>query len=481
MRSIVPCLRSPRPSRVGVHLFGLVLVLAFAAVSAARADEVDDLLAAEVRKGHLPGVSVAILREGEPLRTAAAGLADLELAVPVDPATVFQIQSITKTFTAAAIQILADEGRLGLDDPVAKHLPGTPDSWKSITLRHLLTHTSGIKDFINSPTASLRLDVTEEEVLRATAERPVDFAPGERYAYSNTNYHLLAMVIRKLTGQAYGEFLRDRIFLPLGMTHTRVLSLTAVIPGRASGYHWTGAGFRQGDFVAESILSYGGGGVLSTAPDLALWARVMLRKGGGILKPEAVAAAWTRMRLADGKESGYGLGWGLGEVEGHREVSHTGGHVTGFSTCLSIYPDDRLAVVVLVNRTGANPARIARRLAGLYVPALAPRPPAPIEDREPETAALVRDCLGRVSDWRLERNLFTPEMWQVLESERESIQAQARMLGAPGAIELLARSTSPGLRTSRFRVRFAGGAVFVMSVVLDADGRITGWQTSEEE
>ena len=181
----------------------------------------DDLLTAEIQKRHLPGLSVAVVRDGEIIKTAAYGLADLELDVPATPKTVFQIQSITKTFTAAAILLLAEEGKLALDDPVAKHLEGTPDSWKGITIRHLLNHTSGIKDFINDATASLRLEVTEEEVLRATASRPLNFPPGERWAYSNTNYHLLAMIIRKLSGQWYGDFLRERIFVPLGMTDTR--------------------------------------------------------------------------------------------------------------------------------------------------------------------------------------------------------------------------------------------------------------------
>jgi CubicO group peptidase (beta-lactamase class C family) len=347
----------------------------------ARADAVDDLLSAEIQKQHLPGISVAVVRDGQIIKTAACGFADLELGVPATPRTVFQIQSITKTFTSAAILLLADEGKLSLDDPIAKHLEGTPDSWKNITIRHLLTHTSGIKDFINEPTASLRLDVSEEDVLEATAPRPLNFQPGERYAYSNTNYHLLAMIIRKLTGKWYGDFLRERIFVPLGMTNTRPVSLSAIIPNRASGYFWTGQGYRKGAFIAESILSYGGGGILSTAPDMALWAQALM--SGKLLKPEALTQAWTPARLKDGATAGYGLGWGLGRVEGHREMQHSGAHATGFSSFLAIYPDDRLAVVVLLNRGAADPGRIAHRVAGIYIPELAPRPEKPVEGKKP--------------------------------------------------------------------------------------------------
>ena len=354
------------PNRTTLVFLALLLLAPTSAP--ARADAVDDLLCAEIQQRHVPGLSVAVVRDGRVIKTAAYGLADLELGVLATPKTVFQIQSITKTFTAAAILLLVDEGKLSLDDPIAKHLEGTPDSWKDITIRHLLSHTSGIKDFINEPTASLRIDVTEEEVLRATVGRPLNFAPGERYAYSNTNYHLLAMIIRKLTGKWYGDFLRERIFIPLGMTDTRPVSLSEIIPSRASGYFWTGRSYRRGDFIAESILSYGGGGILSTAPDMALWARAIM--AGKLLKPEAITQAWTPARLKGGATTGYGLGWGIGSVEGHRELNHGGGHATGFTSFLALYPEDHLAVVVLLNRGGANAGRIARRVAGLYVPEL---------------------------------------------------------------------------------------------------------------
>ncbi len=344
----------------------------------AHADKVDDFLAGEVQKRHLPALSVGVVLDGQLVKTAAYGLADLELGAPATPATVFQIQSITKTFTASAILILVEEGRISLEDPVSKHLDGTPESWKSITIRHLLSHTSGLRDFINQPVASLRLEVTEEEVLRSMAALPLQFVPGERYAYSNTNYHLLAMVIRKLTGKWYADFLSERIFTPLGMTHTRPVSLSAVIPNRASGYFWTGQAFRKGDYIAESILSYGGGGILSTTPDMVLWAQAMM--SGKVLKPETIVHAWTPAKLNDGRASGYGLGWAIGSLEGHREVNHSGAHATGFTSFLGIYPEDRLAVIVLLNRGGFEPSRIARRLAGIYIPALASRSEKSSED-----------------------------------------------------------------------------------------------------
>jgi len=454
----------------GIRGLSLVALLFAPGLARVHADAVDDLLSVEVQKRHLPGISVAVVRDGQVIKTAACGFADLELGVPATPKTVFQIQSITKTFTSAAILLLADEGKLSLDDPISKHLDGTPGSWTNITIRHLLNHTSGIKDFINEPTASLRLDVTEEEVLRAVADRPLNFQPGERWAYSNTNYHLLAMIIRKHTGK--------RIFIPLGMTNTRPVSLTDIIPNRASGYFWTGAGYRKGDFIAESILSYGGGGILSTAPDMALWAQAMM--SAKLLKAEAIAQAWTPARLNSGETAGYGLGWGIGRVEGHREVNHSGGHATGFTSFLGIYPEDHLAVVVLLNRGAANPSRIARRVAAIYVPELALRPEKAVEDKEPETAALLKDCIAKSADLRLEEGRFTPEMWKVVDSQKGQIQAEVKALGALQSLDLLSRAENNGFKTSRYRAAFANGTL-IISLTLDREGRISGMKSDEED
>ena len=469
-------LLTPSPHRSALVLLAGLLLVPIA--PSARADAVDDLLSVELRARHLPAIAVAVSRDGQVVKAAAGGFADLELGVPATTGSVFQIQSITKTFTAAAILLLADEGKLALSDPVAKHLDGTPDAWKDITIRHLLNHTSGIKDFINEPTASLRLDVTEEEVFRATAPRPLNFPPGERYAYSNSNYHLLAMIIRRLSGQWYADFLRERVFLPLGMTNTRAVSLTELIPHRASGYVWTGRGFQRGDYVAESILSYGGGGIVSPAPDLVLWGQALM--AGKVLKPESLAQAWTPATLNGGGTSGYGLGWGIGNVAGHREINHSGGHATGFSSFLGIYPEDRLAVVVLLNRRGANPARIARRVAGLYVADLAPQPEKPIEDQEPETTARLRECITNTPDWRLVEGQFTSAMWSTLETQRADLQASAKALGPLQSLELLSRDGPKEARVSRYRAAFANGTV-ILSLTRDAEGRISGLNSGEED
>jgi CubicO group peptidase (beta-lactamase class C family) len=357
-----------------------VLVVTQSAVAAA-ADHaaVDGYIRAQMDRHKIPGLSLAVVKDGRVVYEKTYGLANLELNVPVTADTLFQIQSITKTFTAAALMLLVEEGKLSLDDPVSKHLDGTPDTWKAITLRHLLNHTSGIKDFINEPTASLRLDVTEADVLTATAPRPLNFAPGERYAYSNTGYHLLAMVIRKVTSQSYGDFLAARVFKPMGMSHTFVQDLSAVLPGRASGYLWRDGKIVNGNFIAQPILSYGGGGILSTAADLAKWDAAL--RGEALLKKPTLEQMWTPATLNDGKPSGYGLGWGVGAYDGHRYVQHSGSHATGFQSFMRRYLDDGLTVIVLINQSGrADPGKIVAAVVAMFDSRLAP--PAPTDPPE---------------------------------------------------------------------------------------------------
>jgi D-alanyl-D-alanine carboxypeptidase len=356
--------------------FPLLLSLILAVVS--RADSIDDYITSEIAAKHIPGLSLAIVRDSKVDKLAAYGLANVELSVAASPQTVFQIQSITKTFTSAAILMLMEQGKLALDDPIGKYLDGAPDTWKSITLRNLLSHTSGIKDFINEPTASLRLDVTEDQVLKATAPRPLNFQPGEKYAYSNTNYHLLAMVIRKITGKSFGDYLKERIFTPLGMTNTRIVSLSDIIPNRAAGYFWEDRKLHNGTYIAQSILGYGGGGIVSTAEDMAKWAIAL--DGETLLKKSTFELAWTPMKLNDGSNSVYGLGWGIGAVNGHRTVGHSGAHATGFTSAIIRYRDDNLSIIVLTNSRSADPSAIARHIAGMCNPAL--KPPPPPKDKE---------------------------------------------------------------------------------------------------
>jgi hypothetical protein len=211
---------------------------------------------------------------------------------------------------------------------------------------------------------------------------------------------------------------------------------------------------------------------------MALWAIVVM--SGKLLKPETIESAWTPARLQGGGTAAYGLGWGIGRIEGHRIVSHTGGHMTGFTSALSIFPEDHLAVIVLLNRGGADPGRLARRVAGIYLPELAPPPAKPIEDKAPEIAALLRKSIVKIAEQGLDEAQFTPGMWKILSPQKEMIERQTKSLGTLKSLELLSRSESSGLRHSNFRATFAS-QILTISFDLDRDGKIAGLEASEAE
>lgn len=435
---------------------------------------IERIVREEMSAQKIPGVSVAVVKDGKVAYSKGFGLANVELGVKATDRTVYQIQSVTKQFIAAAVMLLVQDGKLGLDDPLSKHLENTPESWKEVTIRHLLTHTSGIKDFINEPTQSLKLEVTEQDVFDASAARPLNFKPGEKYQYSNTNYHLLAMVIRKLTGKAYGEFLAERIFKPLKMDDTTIVSLRGIVERRAAGYLMEGGKMRNGEYVAQSVLSYAGGGVMSTVLDMAKWDVAL--DGDTVLTPASKKEMWSPMKLRDGGLSAYGFGWSLGSINGHRELAHSGGHVTGFTSFYAKYPDDRLSVIVLTNAGWGNPAKVAREVAGVFVPALKPEEPKPIEDKEPGVRALLEKVLQQARSQNLDLSLMSERMKQVLTPEM--VRQGAEMLkdyGKVVKIELVKRETVRGVKVSTYRVHFEKAKIYCV-LALGEDGLIEGLQ-----
>ena len=445
------------------------------AIPAEQTTRVDEIVQQAMQKQGIPGVSLAVVQDGRLVLAKGYGMANIELQVPATPETVYQIQSITKSFTATGIMLLVEEGRIRLEDKISAHLENTPGTWQEITVRHLLTHTSGIKDFINDPTASLRLDVTEEEVFKATAPRPLNFQPGERYAYSNTNYHLLAMIIRKLTGKSYGDFLRERLFQPLGMSDTEVNRLSAIIPHRAAGYQMAADGWRNGELIAPSILAYGGGGLLSTVRDMAKWDAALYSES--ILKKTSLEQMWTPATLNNGKSTDYGLGWSIQSVAGHRCLSHDGAHITGFQTSFNRYVDDRLTVVVFSNCMGLGVDRLAQRVAGVFVPKLTPREYKPIEDKEPQIAARLKSIYAQWIAGESNNEPLTPQLAKSL--RKEELQYLVQAFGPMQSLVLVARREDGDLRRYRYLATFPRRQ-FIIVVGLNKDDLIADFHTEPE-
>jgi D-alanyl-D-alanine carboxypeptidase len=390
-------------------------------------EAINQFIESQMRKQQIPGLSLAVVKDGKLLLTRGYGLADVELNVAATPETVFQIQSITKTFTASAIMMLSKEGKVGLDDEIGKYLQGVPEPWKGITIRRLLNHTSGIKDYINEPYASLRLDTTDEEVLSETAKRPLNFAPGEKYAYCNTGYLLLGMVIRKVTGEPYGEVLRKRIFEPLGMSNTRVVSLKEIIPKRASGYGVAEGKLVRGEYVAESVLSYPGGGVVSTVLDMAKYEAIWLR--GQVLEESTIKEMWTPGTLNDGSRTLYGFGFGINDLRGQRMITHSGGHMTGFSSRYAVFPRQKMSVIVLSNRSEANTDVIVQGVAGLIDEQL--QAPGMLKEKaedDPKLAEMLAKAVGSLA--RDEANaMITSPLAKALNEEQKTMLKAALPTG----------------------------------------------------
>ena len=318
-------------------------------------DGVNAFVEGLMQKRHIPGVSVAVVRDGSVVLEKGYGLANLELGVPATENTVYQLASVTKTFTATAVMMLVQEGKLALDDKITERLPDLPAAWGKVTIRHLLSHTSGIKSYtsVRDFHKTSRKDYAQREILDLVAKEPLEFTPGEKWNYSNTGYFLLGMLIEKVGGKPYGEFMAERVFKPLNMAHTRANDLRAIIPNRAQGYEWNGKELRNGEYVSPS-QPFAAGMLVSNVSDLVKWDAALTKHT--LLDEPSLQRMWTPTRLSKGEETGYGFGWQTTKVNGHRLVSHGGG-IPGFSTELSRFPDDKLTVIVLTNSDGGHSGR----------------------------------------------------------------------------------------------------------------------------
>jgi CubicO group peptidase (beta-lactamase class C family) len=357
------------------------------------ADAVDDFVEAYRQRHQVPGLSLAICRDGQVVKARGYGLANVELDVPVKPETVFQSGSVGKQFTAMAVLMLVEEGKLSLDDSLAKHFPGSPSAWKNIMIRHLLTHTSGIMDW-EYKELDYRRDYTEDELVKVAQKLPLDFPAGTHWSYSNTGYVLLGVLIRKASGMFYGDFLKERIFQPLGMESTRIISEVDIVKNRAAGYELRDGKLENQSWVSPSLNTTADGSLYLTALDLARWDAAL--GAGRLLKKESYDLMWSPVRLGDGTTYPYGFGWGLDVQRGDRVIAH-GGSWQGFRTAITRYPDRKLTVIALANLAEAEPERVASTVAGLAEPALAPpAADARVADPDPARTAALRAVL---EDW----------------------------------------------------------------------------------
>ncbi len=376
------------------------LSLALCAAVPAAADSVDDYVRAVMQKKKIPGVSIAIVRDGSLTKAEGYGFANVELSVPASADTIYQSGSTAKQFTAAGILLLAEEGKLSLDDRLSKHFPDGPSAWHRITIRQLLTHTSGIKDYEGESDLDLRRDYDDDALLKVMTGLPIQFEPGTQWSYSNSGYLTLGLLTSKLAGKHWSEFQAERLFGPLGMTTTRVISEKQIVKNRAAGYELSENGELQNQaWVAPSLNRLADGAIYYTVKDLAAW-DVALRERK-FLKPASFDAWWTPVRLTNGTSFQYGFGWDIAEQRGERLIEH-GGSWQGFRAAIARYVDQGLTVVVLANLSAAEPEAMAHALAGLVEPKLRlPDAAATLTDPDAGRAARLRGVLAAWADSRV--------------------------------------------------------------------------------
>jgi CubicO group peptidase (beta-lactamase class C family) len=336
---------------------------------AALADPVEDAVRAAMEQQKIPGLALLVAKNGKTVRAQGYGLANVELQVAVRPETLFQSGSMGKQFTAAGVMMLVEEGKVGLDDSVKKYFPDAPASWDAITVRNLLSHTSGIKNYTEGQ-IDYRKDYSEADLLKMAEGMALDFAPGENWHYSNTGYALLGILIHRVTGEFYGDFLQQRIFRPLGMSSTRVMSEADIIPNRSSGYRLVKGELKNQEYVSPTLNTTADGSLYFNVLDLAKWDAALYTEK--LLKRASWQQVWTPMKLKNGHATDYGFGWFIHEANGHRLYEHAGAW-QGYSTGIARYVDDQLTVAVLTNldEDHARPMDIAHAVAALYNAALA--------------------------------------------------------------------------------------------------------------
>ncbi len=396
---------------------------------------IDHLVRRTMDEARIPGVAVAVVRRGEVVLSKGYGVANLETGTPVTAETMFQSGSLGKQFTSAGVLALVEDGRIGLDTSVRIYIPEAPESWQTITVRHLLTHSSGIPDYTGE-NFDYETDYTEIDLVRMASELELEFPAGSRWNYSNTGYVMLGVILGRVTGDNYWEFLRERIFDPAGMTTIRVNTENDIVLNRARGYLPVEGGWRHAGYVAPTTNTTADGSMLLNLHDLIAWNEAVRNRR--VLQSESWDIILSPMTLTSGRTYPYGFGWFLDEVGGQIIHQH-GGAWQGFVTQFTRFTGDDLAVIVLANARSVAPSELANGIAALLNPALAPVPPptTPIRDTDPTATTFVREILSKVASGNLELADFAFVRQTVFPRMRTALTSALQGLGSPDRLELL--------------------------------------------
>ena len=468
------------------------LAMAVVLIAQARADtlapadlepQVDKFVQAEMQREKVPGVAVGIFQHGEIIMAKGYGYSNIELQAPVSPETVFQSASVGKQFTAVAVMLQVQDGKLDLDESITNYFPDAPASWQLITVRNLLNHTSGIPDYSfekvegGGEAFDQRHDYSEDEMRLNFYTLPLEFEAGSRWKYSNTGYALLGFLVRRVSGQFYGDVLAERVFKPLGMNTARVISERDIVMNRAAGYEMVDGQIKNQEWYAPPFLTMADGSLYLSLNDYLAWDRGL--RAGSILTPQSWEQIYTPVRLNSGKTYPYGFGWSIDESNGGPWYHHSGSW-QGFKLYFSRYLADDLAIAVLANLDDATPWRFVDGIATIIGPQLAlVQAVTPIADDDPAATAQAHEWLEALAQGKLKEESFAYPS----QGLQQQLKDYARLLGPLGALQsldLLHRRELGDDLESSFVASYPGKKLRVY-LVLTPDKRIAGIDISPQQ
>lgn len=455
--------------------FLLIAILLFifpaASYSQQKPDKIDQYIEIQMRRQKIPGLSIAVVRDGKVIKARGYGLANLETNTPATEKTVYKIASVSKQFIAAGIMLLVREGKISLDDSVTKYITEAPDTWKPITIRHLLSHTSGlVRDIPNFDGLKV---ISDTESIKSAFPAPFRFAPGTKWAYCNVGYYTLAEIIRRISGKPWPDFFNEHIFMPVGMTQTQTTNVYDIIPNRANGYSPSKGGIENASVWYALRPS---GGFISSVLDMAKWDAALY--SDNILKAATKEEMWRSVKLADGSDAKYGLGWFVDTVNGHRWIHHDGG-VPGFNSNFDRYVDDGLSIIILCNWDDADIIKVSENVAGFYIPQLTPASEKAIEDSEPEITTKVKKLIDGFIKADPDMSLFALDIAADLNDKvKKTMSFELAASGKINSITLVEKAVKDDKHTYRYRLDYKNDSFFFICT-FDKNNKIVGFGTRD--
>ena len=331
--------------------------------------KVDSFISLQLADKNIVGLSLSVMREGKIIYANGYGYANLEHKIKATDSTVYLMASVTKTFVAVATMMLAEKGTILLDDSIGRYISGLPSHWNIVTIRQLLSHTSGIKGNIDWPppcTEELKYDnfnYTRADVIKETACLPLSFTPGEKWEYSGRGYYVLGMLIEAVSGKTFEQFLKENIFDPLLMNNTKMINYKTILPNRAAGYQRENKQFVNKILPQDPVVEFSDGGLVSTVIDMSKWDAALHSEK--LLKKETLELMFTPVKIKDGYAP-YGLGFGTTPFQGRRCVGHIG-RIPGFESAITRFFDEKISVVVFMNtELDSGQMGMANKIASFY-------------------------------------------------------------------------------------------------------------------